>query len=37
MEAPEMHYPITVHVISHSHDDVGWLLTADDYFKTKVR
>ena len=23
---------ITVHVVAHSHDDVGWLKTIDDYF-----
>ena len=23
---------ITVHVIPHSHDDVGWLKTVDEYF-----
>ena len=24
--------PLTVHVIPHSHDDVGWLKTVDQYF-----
>lgn len=24
--------PLTVHVIPHSHDDVGWLKTVDEYF-----
>jgi len=24
--------PLTVHVIPHSHDDVGWLDTMDNYF-----
>lgn len=24
--------PITVHVCPHSHDDVGWLKTVDEYF-----
>ena len=23
---------ITVHLISHTHDDVGWLKTVDEYF-----
>lgn len=23
---------LTVHVIPHSHDDVGWLKTVDEYF-----
>lgn len=23
---------LTVHLIPHSHDDVGWLKTVDDYF-----
>ena len=23
---------VTVHLIPHSHDDVGWLKTVDDYF-----
>jgi len=24
-----------VHVVAHSHDDVGWLKTIDDYFYGK--
>lgn len=27
---------INVHLIQHSHDDTGWLLTVDQYFVTKV-
>ena len=31
--------PVTVHMIAHTHDDVGWLKTVDEYFtgtKSKV-
>lgn len=24
--------PLTIHLIQHSHDDVGWLKTVDNYF-----
>jgi hypothetical protein len=24
--------PLTMHVVPHSHDDVGWLKTVDEYF-----
>ena len=27
---------MTVHIVPHSHDDVGWLKTVDEYFDTKV-
>jgi hypothetical protein len=29
---PENGPELTVHLIPHSHDDVGWLKTVDDYF-----
>ena len=29
--------PITVHVCPHSHDDVGWLKTVDQYFDASAR
>jgi hypothetical protein len=29
--------PVTVHVIPHSHDDAGWLMTMDEYFNTQVK
>jgi lysosomal alpha-mannosidase len=31
--------PVTVHMIAHTHDDIGWLKTIDEYFtgvKNKV-
>ena len=28
---------LTVHVIPHSHDDVGWLVTPTEYYENKVR
>ena len=24
--------PLTIHVVPHSHDDVGWIVTMDEYF-----
>ena len=29
--------PVTVHVCPHSHDDVGWLETVDQYFDASAR
>jgi len=28
---------LTVHIVAHTHDDVGWLLTVDQYFQTQTR
>ena len=28
---------MTVHLVHHSHDDVGWLKTIDDYFSGAKR
>jgi len=24
--------PVTIHIVPHSHDDVGWRITVDQYF-----
>jgi hypothetical protein len=28
---------IVFHVVSHSHDDVGWINTPEEYYEMKVR
>jgi hypothetical protein len=28
----EAKYPLTIHVVPHSHDDIGWQKTIDEYF-----
>ena len=30
---PSKPYPWTIHVVPHSHDDVGWLVTMNQYFE----
>ena len=27
---------IYVHMVAHSHDDVGWLMTAEEYYQSQV-
>ena len=34
---PQYDGPITVHVVPHSHDDVGWRCTVDRYFDGSMR
>jgi hypothetical protein len=34
---PQYDGPITVHVVPHSHDDVGWRCTVDGYFDGSMR
>jgi hypothetical protein len=29
---PKNNEILQIHVVPHSHDDVGWLMTVDDYF-----
>jgi lysosomal alpha-mannosidase len=29
--------PLTVHLVPHSHDDVGWLRTIDEYYEERVK
>ena len=29
--------PLTVHLVCHSHDDVGWQVTVDEYYRDEVR
>ena len=28
--------PVTIHIVSHSHQDAGWLRTIEEYFKSDV-
>lgn len=32
IKAPTADSPLTVHIVPHTHDDVGWLKTVDEYY-----